>query len=237
MSDDLAKLIASNSHRADDIDGHSAEAIGQENDMPLEVTAKMPTSKIPVGSYIATCTGIIEDAIPESQYNPDIYRFLFDVDGKKDDEGNQATTDAISSRALSPKSKLWDWLVAFGLNPQVGKTIDLEGVIGRKVMIVVEQNGEYTRVGKLVPLPEGMAQPAPSTSSEPDDVPWNEGGTKPPLADALAEASALATIVDEAKKIGFSMKEIIDVAQSEFGKPPKDLTAEERDRFQKALGV
>ena len=203
--------------------------------MPLEVTAKMPTSKIPVGSYIATCTGIIEDAIPESQYNPDIYRFLFDVDGKKDDEGNQATTDAISSRALSPKSKLWDWLVAFGLNPQVGKTIDLEGVIGRKVMIVVEQNGEYTRVGKLVPLPEGMAQPAPA-AIEPDEVPWADD--KPtPLADALAEASALATIVDEAKKIGFSMKEIIDVAQSEFGKPPKDLTAEERDRFQKALGV
>lgn len=206
--------------------------------MPLLATPKVPTSKVPVGSFVATCTGLIEDTIENSQYNPEVYRFYFDVVGKKDEEGNQMTTDAISSRAFSPKSKLWGWLEAFGLTPEVGKVMDLESVIGRQVMIVVKQHGEYTRVEELVPLPEGMGQPTPDII---DKFAAADGVTREQevssLSDALADAAELATIVDEAKKIGFSMKEITDVCQSEFNKPMKELDATERDRFRKALGV
>ena len=198
--------------------------------MPLLATAKVPTSKVPVGSFIATCTGIIEDSIENSQYNPEVYRFFFDVDGKKDDEGNQMTTDAISSRAFSPKSKLWSWLEAFGLTPEVGKVMDLEGVIGRKVMIVVKQHGEYTRVEELVPLPEGMGQPAAF-----DDVPFDDA--KPTLKDALAEATELAKLVEAAKAVGYTMKEITDLSMGAYSKPPKDLTAEERTGLATSMGI
>ena len=234
LSDELAKLIARNQEEEvtgtvlRNVDRQSAEE--RKATVPLLATAKVTTSKIPVGSYIATCTGIIEDSIPESNFNPDIYRFYFDVDGKKDEEGNQATTDAISSRALSPKSKLWDWLVAFGLRPEVGKVIDLESVIGRKVMIVVEAHGEYTRVGKLVPLPEGMAQPAN------DDAPFDTE-PKQPLADALAEAAALSEWFERVKAIGFTPKEILDHSVAMTGKTPKDLTPDEREQLSKSMGV
>ena len=195
--------------------------------MSLLATPKVPTSKIPVGSFIATCTGIIEDTIENSQYNPEVYRFYFDVDGKKDDEGNQATTDAISSRAFSPKSKLWGWLEAFGLQPEVGKVMDLESVVGRKVMIVVKQHGEYTRVEELVTPPEGMNSQHASTANV-GDVPFDDA-PKPALADELAEAAALASWFEEVKAIGYTTKEILDHCKAQYnGRLPKELTADER---------
>lgn len=185
LSDDLAKLIEQ--HRQEEVtgtgprnvDGHSADVRhAQENDMPLLATGKVTTSKMPVGSYLATCTAIIEDAIEKSEFNPEIYRFYFDVDGKKDEDGNQATTDAISSRTLSPKSKLWSWLESFGLRPEVGKVIDLEAVVGRKVMVVVKQHGDYTRVEELVPVPEGFQAPPAPPSDAPTAAQEGAGGAR-----------------------------------------------------------
>lgn len=191
--------------------------------MPLLATAKVPTSKLEVGSYTVLCTGIIEDALPESKFNPEVYRLLFDVEGVKDEEGNQATTDAICSRTFSPKSKLWGWLVAFGLKPEVGKVMDLESVIGRRCMAVVEANGDYTRVGNLVPLPRG------SQPTNVDDVPFDTDA--PPLADALHEAAALADWTEQLRGIGYSTKEIIDHAKAKTGKALRDLSAAERDEL------
>lgn len=184
--------------------------------MPLLATAKQPTSKLDAGTYTAICTGIMEDVLPNSTYTNDIYRFYFDVENLLDEEGNQATTDAISSRTLSPKSKLWGWLTAFGLKPEVGKVMDLEEVIGKRVMLVVtpSDNGEYNRVTNIVPLPKG-AQPA--------------------SADLLTEASALATWMDSVRSIGYTTKEIIDHCQAKYGRKPNELTAEERDELAKEL--
>lgn len=205
--------------------------------MPLLATAKQPTSKVPVGSFVATCTAIIEDTLKNSKFNDEIYRLYFNVDGKTDEEGNQMTTDAVSSRAFSPKSKLWGWLEAFGLQPVVGKVMDLEAVVGRKVMIVVKQNGEYTRVDDLVPLPEGMAPPAPTRV---DDIPFDHSTS---LSDELrAKAAAIATttggpVVDEETASawwkarlgeGFERKNVIDLCKEMFGgRIPGELSAEE----------
>ncbi len=76
----------------------------------------------------------------------------------------------------------------------------------------------------LMPVKAVKGQPVPA------DIP-------PPWDDGTEEVKALAPIIEEARAIGFSMKEIIDVAQSEFGKKPDALSDEEIDRFQVALGV
>lgn len=189
--------------------------------MPLLVTAKQPTSKLDAGTYTAVCTGIIEDTMPESKFTNDIYRFYFDVDDLLDEEGNQATTDAISSRTLSPKSKLWGWLIAFGLRPEVGKVIDIEEVVGKHVMLVVtpSDSGEYNRVSNIVPLPKGKANGAA------------------PGGDVLTEASALANWMDEIRAIGYTTKEIIDFCQSKFGRKPNELSASEREDIGKELAA
>lgn len=236
LSDELAKEIESNSQRADDIDGHSAEATGQEKDMP-QVTATQPTSKLDAGSYTVTCTAVAESVMENSQYdNPDIYRFYFDVHDMEDENGEQATTDAICSRKLTPSSKLWKFLTAFGLRPEIGKTFELEDCIGKTVMAVVEPNkaGTYNNVASLVPLPRG-AQSAPSAAQEArqpvdvSDVPFDTA--EPPLADALHEAAALADWTEQLRTIGYSTKEIIDHAKAKKGKALRDLSAAERDEL------
>lgn len=161
----------------------------------------------------------MEDVLPNSTYTNDIYRFYFDVENVLDEEGNQATTDAISSRTLSPKSKLWGWLTAFGLHPEVGKVIDLEEVVGKRVMLVVtpSDNGEYNRVTNIVPLPKGATNGA--------------------TGDVLTEASALATWMEGIRQVGYTTKEIIDHCQGKFGRKPNELTAEERDELSKELSA
>ena len=194
--------------------------------MPLLVTATQPTSKLDVGSYTVTCTGAVESVMENSQFdNPEIYRFYFDVHDMKDENGEQATTDAICSRKLSPSSKLWKFLTAFGMRPEIGKTFDLEECIGKTVVASVEPNkaGTFNNVAGLYPLPKTSTNALSSTTNTPavDDAPFD------------TESNPLNVWLDGMKAVGFNTKEIIDLCKSRFNKMPPALSDLERDLLSK----
>lgn len=170
-----------------------------------------------------------------SQYdNPEIYRFYFDVHDMEDENGEQATTDAICSRKLTPSSKLWKFLTAFGQRPEIGKTFELEDCIGKTVMAVVEPNkaGTYNNVASLVPLPRGTttnATPPTTNTVDEEDVPFD---TEPP-----AESSPLNDWLTAMRNVGFSTKEIIDLCKSRFEKLPRELSDLQRDLLGKEYGI
>lgn len=164
-------------------------------------------------------------------------RIFMQVHGTDDGEGNEVVLDPKVNLKWSPggdypASTLYLYATALcgPQDPDIAFDTDNLKRKSAKGMIKTEA-GKWPRIEpkSLLPIKKGKA-----TASAIEDVPFD---TEPPLRDALADAAALATIVDEAKKIGFSMKEITDVCQSEFNKPMKELTAEERERFRKALGV
>lgn len=152
--------------------------------------------------------------------NPDIYRFFFNVHDMVDEDGEQATTDAICSRKLTPQSKLWRFLTAFGIKPEIGKTFELEDCIGKTVMAIVEPNkaGTYNNVASLAPLPRGAG--APKQESAPAAV---DNG----ISDFWAATRAANLTLEVVKQASEDM----------FGKAPANLTAEQRDELLKAMDV
>ena len=190
------------------------------------------------GLYDITCVDVSEP-FEELDFNGkkmiSKVRIFFQVHGTDDGEGNEYVLDPKVNLKWSPggtypASTLFLYATAL-CGPQDGDIpFDTDNLKGKSARATIKtEAGKWPRISDLMAPKKGKAAPVDDTPFDTDD--------KPPLKDALAEAAALAAIVDEAKAIGFSMKEITDVATSTFGKPPKDLTADEREQFRKALGV
>ena len=185
--------------------------------MALYATAKEPAPQVEAGSYTVKCMDIKEDTIENSQFNPDVYRLSLETEDVLTQEGNPVRLDAICSRTLSPKSKLWRWLTAFGMTPEVGKRIDLEDVVERSALAIVinkeSEGGVFSRVDDIVPLPSRRR--AAAGEQEDDISAWWK----------------------RTRDAGIDRMDAMATSEEMFGKAPAVLTTEERDELSKRLGI
>lgn len=173
---------------------------------------------IPPGTYPVTCTDVREDKIEKSQFSPDVIRFDLDVE-LFDANGDQVKLDAIAAQKLSPKSKLWRWLTAFGVDVSVDADIDIEACIGLSCLAVVKDNEPK----------DGM----PPLSKVDDLIPLPASGK----ANANIAELSIADWWKLTRDKGFSLKEMRDGSDSMYGKEPKDLDGQERAALLEAMPI
>lgn len=210
---ELGQLPRDDSQSADAIAGHSTEE--KETEMPIVIKAKAAGEvvHIPPGTYRVVCMNVAEDTLENPQYGSgEVYRFDLEAREKLDEEGNPIKLDGIANRVLSPKSKLWKWLMAFGVKFAIGEDIDIEECIGQEAFAVVEdltKDGTvFSRVVDIIPAP-------------------------------AATARNLADISDfwaEARDMGYSVKDATEKAHTMYQKAPKDLDVNQRAAVLQGLG-
>ena len=88
--------------------------------------------------------------------------------GQVGTDGLPVEMDAIANWKLSPKSKLWGWCKAFGMEPILGTSYDTDSIVGEHALAVVERrdtpNEEWSRITDFVPMPK-MAASAPDQNN------------------------------------------------------------------------
>lgn len=141
----------------------------------MALIARMEGGNAPIdgGTYPMICTDIKPDEIENSQFDPRVYRFLFETTEVVDAEGKPIVLDAISSRKLTPNSKLTRWVNALiGHIPTVGDSINLEEVVGKECLAVVvikktDQGGEFARIDDIVAAPKRATRSASEATQKP----------------------------------------------------------------------
>jgi hypothetical protein len=134
------------------------------------------------GTYEALCLEAKADTLQNPQFgNGDVLRIKVELVGIKDEDGEPVVLDGMASLKLSPMSKLWGWVSAFGFKLDVGQEFDTDLLRGKRAFAVVGQReGQdgalWARIEDFVPLPKG-AQPV-STSA--DVIRFDENGTPHP---------------------------------------------------------
>ncbi len=124
------------------------------------------------GTYAVMCTDIREDEIPDSPYDPRIYRLIIETTEVLGPDGRGVELSAITSRMLTPNSKLTRWVNALlGHIPAIGEEIDLEQIVGKHCLaLLVLKKGndgrEWVRVEDLMPEPKKTARSAPETPTK-----------------------------------------------------------------------
>ncbi len=140
--------------------------------MPLIARMEGGNSPLEAGTYAVMCTDIKPDYLENSQYDPNVYRFTLETTEVLDSDSRGIELTAISSRKLTPNSKLTRWVTALvGHIPEIGGEIDLEEVVGKHCLMVVvmrksEQGGEFARVDDLIPAPKRATRTAPEVSTK-----------------------------------------------------------------------
>ena len=146
--------------------------------MSLVRTAKQAqVSNVPPGTYQVRCMEVAADVLDNPQFGTgDVIRFDLEVVDKLGADGNPLTIDAIANDRLTPKSKLWGWLEAFGITPEINGDLDIEEVVGREALarIVQKEGSEFTRVDALIPLPTASKSPAKATGEPDFDAFWKQ---------------------------------------------------------------
>lgn len=125
---------------------------------------------IPLGSYSATVQEIAE---AEGKFGPQ-FRWTFDLGEVEDVDGNleDRTLVGYTSQALTPKSKLWTWTAALGVDPSLG--LDTEDLIGKRVILDVtleprrDGDGEWNAIHQLR-RPKAKPNNKPVHVAEEDD--------------------------------------------------------------------
>ena len=216
--------------------------------MSLVEESKGTAPQIPDGVYTFQITDVI-DGIRQSDTfgkagEPTVtLRCL--IMGILNEEGEDVYLDPLLARKFSrggkyQPSNLYLFAKGAGVVPPEGYPFDTDLLNGRVLMGKIETEvGKWPKVvpealmpvkavkGQPVPLGQ-KAQEAPSEGA--DAPPWAEG-------DALAEAEALAQWFASLISLNLKRDDIVDAALDVFGKPPKNLTAAEREQLGKSLRV
>jgi len=91
---------------------------------------------VPEGVYVARVDGFTP--VEHKQYGDSI-KWLFTLqDSRPEINGN--TVSAFSSTKVSPKSKLFSWLQAFGVMLDVDQQFDVEQLLGRLCRVRIKNN-------------------------------------------------------------------------------------------------
>lgn len=134
---------------------------------------ELPEGVPPKGTFVATCIDI-EDRFDverkkfqsEEMERCDLTQFLF---GFRDKQGNpHKIASRVMKISMNEKSSLYGWLRSWtGEAPKEGW--DYVELKNTKAMITVDHearktgDGSYATIVSIMPVPEGVAEPAPST--------------------------------------------------------------------------
>jgi len=149
---------------------------------------------VPEGVYVAKVVNL--EPQHHSQYGDGI-KWSFEIMHDAENEGVQVT--AISSLKVSPKSKLYSWVRAFGITLVPGEDFDLESLLGKVVRIKVENKVQSKLVdGKTSELTfSNVVAVAPYTPSETDTQATKSTEETASAASTPAPAPAPAPPVSE----------------------------------------
>ncbi len=189
--------------------------------MPLTRTMQEGSGlKLEPGTYPVICTDVKGDTLENPSFGDGaIIRFSLKVEDMLDENGEEVVLDPIANDKLTPKSKLTEWLKAFGVVAEVGETINIEEAIGKRALAVVgtkpgkDGTGEFATVDSIIPAQKGR----PQGPVNPSDL-------------EIGEFWALT------RTEGFERSHVLQVCEEMFkGKEPKDLTGKEREALFAAL--
>lgn len=140
----------------------------------IAVTAGGSKVELADGTYPVQVSEVIEDTIENPQFgNGDVVRIILLVDGVLQPDGEETHLDAIANMKLTPKSKLWGWVTAFGLELVVGSEFDTDALVGRSALAriendVKEDGSTWPRVRDIFPA---VVKPAAGSLTKPDGKP------------------------------------------------------------------
>lgn len=184
--------------------------------MPVLQAKASEGPKLDAGTYEVICADATTDQLPNPQFGDgNVLRLKLQVVDMVNPDGSDVVLDAIANLKLSPMSKLWGWIEAFGFKLEVGQDFDTDQLKGLNAYAVVGQReGQdgalWPRVESIIPLPK---QRASSTSAASNVSGW------------------WAYIREE----GFTVKEATDKAEELYDKHPKDMSPDEREAVFTAL--
>ncbi len=141
-------------------------------------------AELPDGTYEVRCTETQDDEIESvfSEEPADIIRLFVEIVDHVNVDGGPIILDPIANRKLTPKTKLWGWFQAFGIDPEIGKDLDTETMVGRHALALVQNKisdggGKWPKVVNFMPLPRAAQkaatkpQEARSASAQAKDYP------------------------------------------------------------------
>jgi len=187
--------------------------------MPILTPKQSGGVRVEPGIYAVTCVGATEDFIEGSRFGDGaILRIDLELEGETDSSGQPVIVDGIANLTLSPKSKLWGWVKAFGFELEFGTPFNTDDLIGARAQAVIvdkpstsDPNLVFSAIDQIVPLPRAKgAAPAAKTAAV----------TSAGLP--IGEWWALT------RKEGLSQPAVNAAAAHLYGKEPKELTAAER---------
>lgn len=116
---------------------------------------------------------------PDTGYGPGL-KWVIQLD---DQEEGDFDKWAFCSQKLSPKSKLYSWLLSLGANPNFGDEVDLDPYVGRRVQVMFETfEKDGSNKEKIVKIRNEKGNPelakkfkeqqAAAKALEPDEAPF-----------------------------------------------------------------
>jgi len=107
------------------------------------------------GLYDAVVSQVRTDQMTSSFGTNDVVRFTCKLDLVVDEGGDPVHLDAIANARLTPQTKLWAWLEALGLHPEVDFDIDIEQAVGKACVLsivdAVREGTTFSRVDAMYP--------------------------------------------------------------------------------------
>lgn len=172
------------------------------------------------GTYEVKLLAMEEDFIEDSQYDPDVYRWTFEVVDTVDSDGKAIHMDPISSQKITPMSKFWSWAVALGGQPVIGQPFDTDVLVGKhamaKVQAKLKSDGTkgFPKIVDLMAMPKGSSRKGSTRAQE--------------GAGAPGERSPVSDFKQQVKDAGKKWVDAVNLSMSTFDeRTPEELTGEE----------
>ena len=207
--------------------------------MSIVEESKGTAPSIPDGVYTFQITDVI-DGIRQSDTfgkagEPTVtLRCL--IMGIMNEEGEDVYLDPLLARKFSrggkyQPSNLYLFAKGAGVVPPEGHPFDTD-LLKDKMMtgMIVTEEGKWPKFVLESLKPAGKAIKGQPVAAD-DTAPWVD-----PI-DSLAEAEALAEWFDDLIAVNIKRKDIVDSALDLYGKPPRDLSAAEREQLAKSLSA
>lgn len=139
--------------------------------------------KLEPGTYEVTCIAVSEDRLEKPLFgNGHMIKLKLEVADVMDENGDPVTLSASASYKLSPLSKLWGWVTAFGFDLEVDQDFDTDDLLGMRCQALIGQKKKddgsvWSQVESLFPL--GKRAQAPRSPARDDGEPdfdafWKE---------------------------------------------------------------
>lgn len=190
-------------------------------------------NKVDPGTYSITCVRAYEDVLENPAFGTgDVVKLEIELDDVEDDgaPGELVKLTALANRKLSPSSKLWGWVEAFGFSLEIGQDFDLDWLEGRQAMALIGEKKRddgtvWSTIESIFPRPArkgrtsgGKTAPAPKAAAEVDE--------NTPISDWWAVLR---------ERYHFTRVAVVDAGKEMFGKEPAECSGVERLQLYREL--